>query len=77
MCSHYQPLKDADLLLKKFGAPNKQTGGKYEMCCRAIKASLCASRRNMMPVKKPYPSATRDFWRPTLQASASDDPRLR
>lgn len=23
MCSHYQTLKDAELLLKKFGAPNK------------------------------------------------------
>ena len=31
MCSHYQTLKDAELLLKKFGAPNKPAGGKYEM----------------------------------------------
>ncbi|WP_241049227.1 hypothetical protein [Achromobacter xylosoxidans] len=28
MCSHYQTLKDAELLLKKFGAPNKPAGGK-------------------------------------------------
>lgn len=27
MCSHYQTLKDAELLLKKFGAPNKPAGG--------------------------------------------------
>ncbi|AMG47401.1 SOS response-associated peptidase [Achromobacter ruhlandii] len=31
MCSHYQTLKDAELLLKKFGAPNKPAGGKYDM----------------------------------------------
>ena len=31
MCSHYQTLKDAELLLKKFGAPNKPAGAKYEM----------------------------------------------
>lgn len=32
MCSHYQPLKDAELLLKKFGAPNRPGGSKYNMC---------------------------------------------
>ncbi|CAB3877655.1 hypothetical protein A9G00_26980 [Achromobacter xylosoxidans] len=26
-----RPLKDAELLLKKFGAPNKPAGGKYDM----------------------------------------------
>ncbi|MNU43068.1 hypothetical protein D3C71_318440 [compost metagenome] len=31
MCSHYQTLKDAELLLKKFGAPNKPPAGKYDM----------------------------------------------
>ncbi|MFY4259590.1 hypothetical protein ACOTCG_18510 [Achromobacter xylosoxidans] len=31
MCSHYQTLKDAELLLKKFGAPNKPAGGEYDM----------------------------------------------
>lgn len=31
MCSHYQTLKDAELVLKKFGAPNKPAGAKYEM----------------------------------------------
>lgn len=31
MCSHYQTLKDSELLLKKFGAPNKPAGGKYDM----------------------------------------------
>lgn len=31
MCSHYQTLKDAELLLKKFGAPNKPAVGKYDM----------------------------------------------
>jgi len=31
MCSHYQTLKDAELLLKKFGAPNKPAGAKYDM----------------------------------------------
>lgn len=31
MSSHYQTLKDAELLLKKFGAPNKPAGGKYDM----------------------------------------------
>lgn len=31
MCSHYQTLKDAELLLKKFGAPNKPTGGSYDV----------------------------------------------
>ncbi|WP_459668831.1 hypothetical protein [Achromobacter xylosoxidans] len=31
MCSHYQTLKDAELLLKKFGAPNRPGGSKYNM----------------------------------------------
>ncbi len=31
MCSHYQTLKDAELLLKKFGAPNRPPGGSYDM----------------------------------------------
>lgn len=32
MCSHYQTLKDADLLLKRFGALAKPTAlGKYDM----------------------------------------------
>ncbi len=31
MCSHYQTLKDAELLLKRFGAPNRHLGGKYDM----------------------------------------------
>jgi len=31
LCSHYQALKDAELLLKKFGAPSKPAGGKYDM----------------------------------------------
>lgn len=31
MCSHYQTLKDAELLLKKFGAANKPTGWRYDM----------------------------------------------
>lgn len=31
MCSHYQALKDAELLLKKFGAPNKPARAQYEM----------------------------------------------
>lgn len=31
MCSHYQTLKDAELLLKRFGAPNKPTGTKYDV----------------------------------------------
>jgi putative SOS response-associated peptidase YedK len=32
MCSHYQTLKDAELLLKKFGAPTKPSAvGKYDM----------------------------------------------
>ena len=31
MCSHYQTLKDTELLLKKFGAPNKPAGAKYDM----------------------------------------------
>lgn len=31
MCSHYQTLKDAELLLKKFGATNKPAGGDYDM----------------------------------------------
>ncbi|CUJ03779.1 Uncharacterised protein [Achromobacter xylosoxidans] len=35
MCSHYQTLKDAELLLKKFGAPNKPAGGKYDMWPRS------------------------------------------
>ncbi len=30
MCSHYQTLKDAEPLLKKFGAPNKPAGGKHD-----------------------------------------------
>ncbi|WYX07937.1 hypothetical protein WJ973_25540 [Achromobacter xylosoxidans] len=32
MCNRYQTLKDAELLLKKFGAPNKPADGKYDMC---------------------------------------------
>lgn len=35
-CSHYQPLKDAELLLKKFGAPNEPAGGKYDECRAAV-----------------------------------------
>ncbi len=31
MCSHYQTLKDAELLLKKFGAPNKPAGDKCDV----------------------------------------------
>lgn len=31
MCSHYQTLKDAELLLKKFGAPNKPASDKYDV----------------------------------------------
>ncbi|WP_241132042.1 SOS response-associated peptidase [Achromobacter xylosoxidans] len=31
MCSHYQTLRDAELLLKKSAAPNKPVGGKYDM----------------------------------------------
>lgn len=31
MCSHYQTLKDAELPLKKFGAPDKPAGGKYDL----------------------------------------------
>lgn len=31
MCSHYQTLKDAELLLKKFGAPQKPKIEKYDM----------------------------------------------
>ncbi|MGE8657019.1 MAG: SOS response-associated peptidase [Achromobacter sp.] len=31
MCSRYQTQKDAELLLKKFGAPYKPAGGKYDM----------------------------------------------
>lgn len=31
MCSHYQTLKDAELLLERFGAPNKPAGGVYDM----------------------------------------------
>lgn len=31
MCSHYQTLKDAELLLERFGAPNKPAGGDYDM----------------------------------------------
>lgn len=31
VCSHYQILEDADLLLKKFGAPTKVARGKYDM----------------------------------------------
>jgi len=31
MCSHYQTLKDAELLLKKFGVPQKPPTGKYDM----------------------------------------------
>lgn len=31
MCSHYQTLKDAELLLKKFGAHHKPAGGEYDM----------------------------------------------
>ncbi|MDG9966921.1 hypothetical protein N7638_02645 [Achromobacter mucicolens] len=40
MCSHYQTLKDAELLLKKFGAPNKPAGGKYEMWPRCPDLSI-------------------------------------
>ena len=36
MCSHYQTLKDAELLLKKFGVPNKPAGGEYDMCRAAM-----------------------------------------
>lgn len=36
MCSHYQTLKDAELLLKKFGAPNRPGGSKYNMCRAAL-----------------------------------------
>lgn len=32
MCSHYQSLKDTELPLQKFGAPNEPAGGKYDMC---------------------------------------------
>ncbi|CAB3670826.1 hypothetical protein LMG1873_01106 [Achromobacter piechaudii] len=31
MCSHYQTLKDAELLLRKFGAQRPATVGKYDM----------------------------------------------
>lgn len=31
MYSHYQSLKDAELLLKNFGALNKPAGGTYDM----------------------------------------------
>ncbi|WP_241130678.1 SOS response-associated peptidase [Achromobacter xylosoxidans] len=31
MCSHYQTLKDAELLLKKFGAPNKPASREYDI----------------------------------------------
>ena len=31
MCSHYQTLKDAELLLKKFGATKQASIGKYDM----------------------------------------------
>ncbi|MOA62186.1 hypothetical protein D3C78_1875300 [compost metagenome] len=31
MCSHYQTLKDAELLLKKFGASKPAPIGKYDM----------------------------------------------
>ena len=32
MCSHYQTLKDAEYLLKKFGVPEKPKAmGKYDM----------------------------------------------
>ncbi|MNK71808.1 hypothetical protein D3C87_912700 [compost metagenome] len=31
MCSHYQTLKDAELLLKKFGVTRPGVLGKYDM----------------------------------------------
>lgn len=43
MCSHYQALKDAELLLKKFGAPNKPAGAKYDMWPRYAGVFICRS----------------------------------
>lgn len=39
MCSHYQTLKDAELLLKKFGAPNKpaRRSGWSSSCPRGLR----------------------------------------
>jgi len=34
MCSHYQTLKDAEMLLKKFGVTRPGVLGKYDMCPR-------------------------------------------
>ncbi|MNK83456.1 hypothetical protein D3C87_1032710 [compost metagenome] len=41
MCSHYQTLKDAELLLKKFGVPQKPAVEKYDMWPR-YQGGLCA-----------------------------------
>lgn len=45
MCSHYQTLKDAELLLKKFGAPSKPAGAKYDMRPRDAGVDRCSTMR--------------------------------
>lgn len=60
MCSHYQTLKDAELLLKKFGAPNKPAGGKYDMWPR-YPGDSSGARSSMTPATKPCRSARRSW----------------
>ena len=53
MCSYYQTLKDAELLLKKFDVTRPGVLGKYDMWPR-IKASSSAARPNMTPATRRY-----------------------
>ncbi|MFH7106439.1 hypothetical protein ACFWXM_01175 [Achromobacter xylosoxidans] len=60
MSSYYQTLKDAELLLKKFGAPNKPAGGKYDMCPR-YPALSSGGRWSRTPAMKQCRSAKRSW----------------
>ncbi len=58
MCSHYQTLKDAELLLKKFGVTRPGALGKYDMWPR-YRARLCAGHPSMTQATKPWRTVNR------------------
>jgi hypothetical protein len=53
MCSHYQSLKDTELPLQKFGAPNEPAGGKYDMCRAAGGYQVPPGRRGKADDRHP------------------------
>src|SRR3546814_17958469 len=63
MCSHYQTLKDAELLLKKFGVPKKPGSlGVYDMWPR--RQGLFVRRSEERRVGKECVSTCRSRWSP-------------